>query len=330
MDTIIRFITAIGITCILLFTGLVFIEPNNNLLSTITGEIDNITPVIIEGKESIQIPEVNVSETTEPQNPETKVEITTEPVEPVKETETADEPVQKENVQVESKPEPVKEQPVKEEVKSEPVKEAPKEKVKEQTEKKVEKKKEPVKEKFKEPTTDNIKSIDRARKLTKDYCSEDLWHSWNDERRKQEKNSDFIGLATRDMTVEWADEEYTETIDTLFIKLFISPELNGNIKQSTWTAWHECGHAKTYLIPVDKQEQVLKNIDKQFGDCNGNSSIECLADAMAQVKTGYKDYGYYQNSFTDSELKLAKEIWNMSGTAQVENVYDVDAYNRIP
>lgn len=302
MNTIIKTFSAIGAISILATGIYINSDPNEN-----TVEDNSQQSVIIENDlQPVQLPFVDEIETDiEPKNDLQGVKVIPkpEPVKtPVQEPVVEPEPV-KEEPATEEKEQP---QPVEEEVKKESVK--PETTVEEEQEK-------PEQE---EPKTDNVKAIDRAKDVTKGYCSSELWVKWNPSKE------DVYGQARRNI-VYWEDKSNP---DIQTIVTMISPELDGDINNSTHIAWHECAHAKTYSIPVDKTEEIIKEVNETFPESE-YSRIELLADAMATVKTGSTESNYYYNDFTKEQLALAEKIWILSPEVTAEMEYDYEAYQLI-
>lgn len=67
----------------------------------------------------------------------------------------------------------------------------------------------------------------------------------------------------------------------------------------------------------------MKTILKSF---SAIGVLSILADAMANVKTGFKGVGYYQKEFTQEQLDIAKKIWELSPEITTEMEYDHDAF----
>lgn len=302
MKTILKSFSAIGVLSILaagVYVNTNIEQTNDNIIK----DINSQEIVIADYKEeTVQIPVVkNIKTDTESINDLKGVKVIPKP-EPVKPV------VQKPIVKPVVKPEPVKEKPVVE-TKEKPVEEIKKEPVKP----------EPVVEtKPEKPKTDNVKAIDRARDITKGSCSPDLWVKWDPDK------DNVYGQAQKSI-VYWEDKSNPD-IQTIVV--MISPELDGDIDNSIHTAWHECAHAKTYSIPVDKVDEIIKEVKEVFPELE-YSRIELLADAMATVKTGTNEHNYYHKDFTKEQLALAEKIWNLSPEITTEMEYDYDAYKLI-
>lgn len=298
MKTVLKSFSAIGALS-LLAAGIYINSDTSQIEESITDSVSQQFVITGNKEKTVQIPFADeINKDTEKGSDLQGVKVIPKPTpkpEPVKT------PIQKPVV----KPEPVKENPIVE-TKEQPVKEIKTETVKP----------EPVVEpEPEEPATDNVKAIDRARDITKGYCAPELWVKWNPD------NDSVVGQAHKSIYY-WEDKSNP---DIQTITTMISPELDGDIDTSIHTAWHECAHAKTYSIQVDKVEEIVKEINKVFPETE-YSRIETLADAMATVKTGTTENNYYHKDFTPEQLALAEKIWTLSPEITTEMEYDYDAY----
>ena len=298
MKTILKSFSTIGALSILVagvYVNTSIEKTNDNVVK----DINSQEIVIADYKEEpVQIPVIkNIKTDTESINDLKGIKVIPKP-EPVKPV------VQKPVV----KPEPVKEKPVVE-TKEKPVEKFKKENIKPEP---------VVKTKPVKPKTDNVKAIDRAKDITKGYCAPELWIKWNPDK------GGVSGQAQRSI-IYWKDKSNP---DIQTITTMINPELDGDIDNSIHTAWHECAHAKTYSIPVDKVDEIVEDINKTFPGLEHNR-MELLADAMATVKTGSSEKNYYHKDFTKEQLALAEKIWNLSPEITTEMEYDYDAYKLI-
>lgn len=309
MKTILKTFSIIGVVS-LLFVG-VYTQTTEQTTENINTGTDSFVIEPIKPN-SVQLPIAENNTTDKTANDLQGVKVVPKP-EPVKTpvVKPAAKPVVKPIV----KPEPVKEKPVVQEKPTE--KPAP---VKKEIQKPVEKKKPIKKLEPEKPKTDNVKAIDRAKDITKGYCAPELWVKWEPE----EQEGEYIGLAYR--TIEYYEDKSQEDLQT--ITTMISPELDGDIDISIHTAWHECAHAKTYSIPLDKADETIKEIKKAFPETKHNR-VETLADAMATVKTKSTENNYYHSDFTKEQLKVAEKVWNLSPEIQPTMVYDYEAWEKI-
>lgn len=148
-----------------------------------------------------------------------------------------------------------------------------------------------------------------ARETVKTECATDIWNNWDTaEQQSKILKDSTIGLA-RPLSLG------TETPDNkmyYYIDLHIRDTLV-NQEQITHTAWHECAHAKTYIMEESVEYTELNNRAQTLFKDGEHSWKEYLADAMATVKTGTNENNYYQSDFTPEQLELSREIWDIIG-----------------
>lgn len=151
--------------------------------------------------------------------------------------------------------------------------------------------------------------VEQAKELTKLECDPNTWKNWSD--LTVEEREGIVGLAKG---VEYGMlKNYTLTID-----LHIDDKLT-NQNEIEFTAWHECGHAKTYNITSDKAEELYNETLDSFSECKGYEE-ECLADSMAEVKTGIAPtHSYLGKPSTKKQLDTANKVWKTSGKVNHKN-----------
>lgn len=151
--------------------------------------------------------------------------------------------------------------------------------------------------------------VEQAKELTKLECDPNIWKNWSD--LTVEEKEGIIGLAK---SIEYGMlNNYTLTID-----LHIDDKLT-NQNEIEFTAWHECGHAKTYNITSDKAEELYNETLDSFSECKGYEE-ECLADSMAEVKTGITPtHSYLGKPSTKKQLDTADKVWKASGKVNHKN-----------
>ena len=148
-----------------------------------------------------------------------------------------------------------------------------------------------------------------ARETVKTECATDIWNSWDTaEQESKTLKDNTIGLA-RPLVL---GTEMPDNKMYYYIDLHIRDTLV-NQEQITHTAWHECAHAKTYIMEESIEYKELSNKAQTLFKDGEHSWKEYLADAMATVKTGSNEKNYYQNDFTPEQLELSKEIWDTIG-----------------
>lgn len=151
--------------------------------------------------------------------------------------------------------------------------------------------------------------VEQAKELTKSECDPNIWKNWSD--LTVEEKEGIIGLAK---SIEYGMlNNYTLTID-----LHIDDKLTDQ-NEIEFTAWHECGHAKTYNITSDKAEELYNETLDSFSECKGYEE-ECLADSMAEVKTGITPtHSYLGKPSTKQQLNTANKVWKASGKVNHKN-----------
>lgn len=151
--------------------------------------------------------------------------------------------------------------------------------------------------------------VEQAKELTKLECDPNTWKNWSD--LTVEEREGIVGLAKG---VEYGMfNNYTLTID-----LHIDDKLT-NKEDIDFTAWHECGHAKTYNITPNKAEELYNETLTNFSECKGYEE-ECLADSMAEVKTGITPtHSYLGKPSTKQQLETANKVWKASGKVNHKN-----------
>lgn len=151
--------------------------------------------------------------------------------------------------------------------------------------------------------------VEQAKELTQLECDPNIWANWSDLTAEEQEG--IVGLAKgREYGIF---KNYTLTID-----LHIDDKLT-NQNEIEFTAWHECGHAKTYNTSSDKAEQLYNETLDSFSECKGYEE-ECLADSMAEVKTGIAPaHSYLGKPSTQQQLDTADKVWKASGKANHKN-----------
>lgn len=151
--------------------------------------------------------------------------------------------------------------------------------------------------------------VEQAKELTQSECDPNIWANWSD--LTVEEREGIVGLAKG---VEYGMlKNYTLTID-----LHIDDKLT-NQNEIEFTAWHECGHAKTYNTSSDKAEQLYNETLNNFSECKGYEE-ECLADSMAEVKTGIAPtHSYLGKPSTKQQLDTADKVWKASEKVNHKN-----------
>lgn len=151
--------------------------------------------------------------------------------------------------------------------------------------------------------------VEHAKELTKSECDPNIWRNWSDLTPAEQEGK--AGLAKgREYGMF---NNYTLTID-----LHIEDTLT-NQEDIEFTAWHECGHAKTYNTSSDKAEQLYNETLDSFSECKGYEE-ECLADSMAEVKTGIAPtHSYLEKPSTKQQLETANKVWEASEKVNHKN-----------
>lgn len=182
---------------------------------------------------------------------------------------------------------------------------------KEQTEKKVEKKKEPIKNPDKAAVNDNRTPFEIGKDITKSECNPDLWFN----SKSEEHNG-----------ITWFQYEGNNESGKILISLEAKPSLQGRAEKIEHVVWHECGHAAQLNLSEENYEKIKKEVDKLF---NCKKNFECLADAMATVKTNTTAHNWYQKEFNNKQLELARKVWDMNDQAQKSKDITLNHFNSI-
>lgn len=145
----------------------------------------------------------------------------------------------------------------------------------------------------------------QAAEITKSECNPRMWGRWNERNTPTAENT--IGVAPTTTSTN-GNKSIVKT------KLFIDNTLT-NPDTIQHTAWHECAHAKTFIVNGDELKELHDRTMIAFADCE-YPEIECLADAMAEVKMDGTSAHYYQESFTAEQLDIAERVWKASNKAK--------------
>lgn len=154
-------------------------------------------------------------------------------------------------------------------------------------------------------TSSNQPVHKQAAEITKSECSTRMWGKWDEKDTPTAEN--VIGVAPT-MTSTNGNKSIVE------VELFIDNTLT-NPDTIQHTAWHECAHAKTFIANGDELKELHNRTMIAFADC-GYPEIECLADAMAEVKMNGSSSHYYQKTFTTEQLDIAERVWKASNKAK--------------
>lgn len=151
--------------------------------------------------------------------------------------------------------------------------------------------------------------VEQAKEFTKSECDPNTWTNWSDLTPAEQEGR--AGLAKgREYGML---NNYTLTID-----LHIDETLT-NQEEIEFTAWHECAHAKTYNISSDKAERLYNKTLNNFSECKGYEE-ECLADSMAEAKTGIPPTrSYLGKPSTKQQLDTANKVWEASEKVNHKN-----------
>lgn len=154
--------------------------------------------------------------------------------------------------------------------------------------------------------SDPLSSMNRAKEITKGYCSTELWNDWSN--IENEVDSDTAGLALYDVDPGFPPHQE--------MKLYIKPVLDSDY--IPFVAWHECAHAKIRSLNIEQLNELTPLI-KQEVQCDYEIQ-ECLADVMAVYMIGTNYYNYYHTTTTVEQLDIAETIWN--STSEIQPVQD--------
>lgn len=151
--------------------------------------------------------------------------------------------------------------------------------------------------------------VEQAKKITQSECDPNIWMNWSNLTPAEQEGR--AGLAQ-------AQEYGMFNSYTLTIDLHIDDTLT-NQEDIKHTAWHECGHAKTYNISSDKVDELYSETLNNFSECKGYEE-ECLADSMAEVKTGIPPIrSYLGKPSTQKQLETAEKVWKASDIVNHKN-----------
>lgn len=148
--------------------------------------------------------------------------------------------------------------------------------------------------------------VQQAKEIVKTECDPGIWSNWTNLTPEEKFNKN--GLAKAEQTTSLINSK-------IEIELYINEALTDQ-EEITATAWHECGHAKSYNIPSDMIQEFSVEILNNFNECKGFED-ECLADSMAEYKTGVSETnGYLGKPSTPEQLTTAKKVWETTGIAK--------------